>query len=530
MELKEQLAKLGEDIGKANKNIKTAIERQDAEIAKHGASSEKAGKAVEASTENLEQLQKDTEGLQESFAETLANPSEREKALQKQFDDLEADFKRMNIPGGQPSDRPSAGQAFVESDAYTRFKASMSSKTVPSTSDIVIVPGLTARMPLMGRGILTDPGEMKAGELTTTTAVRFSPPLRAENVLAVRRVLRIRDLIPSLATEQNSIEYLEETGFHDMAPEALVVAIADNTTHATVTTPTPHGLVEGDFTRLAGQTPAGFIGDWYVQEVPSTTTYEIDAGGLGPTTIHGTWLHLNQAKGAAAAVAELIAAAQSELEYTLRTETMGEIAHYIVASRQSLADVGFLQAEIDSKLAFGLEYAEDEDLLYGSGTAPAVQGILAHARRLTYSWSEGEKTPVPDTRLDAIRRAATLSHQREYVPTGVVVNPVDWEKIELTKATDGKYIWGSVPGGAEPRVWRMPVVETNVILAGTALVGSFGLGARIYDRQMTEIRIAEQHEANFTKRINVILATKRMLPIWSRPDAFTEVTFDAAPS
>ena len=68
-----------------------------------------------------------------------------------------------------------------------------------------------------------------------------------------------------------------------------------------------------------------------------------------------------------------------------------------------------------------------------------------------------------------------------------------------------------------------------VIAEGTSLVGAFGTGAQLYDRETANIRISEQHEDFFVRNAIVILAEQRMALAVKRPEAFVEVTFDNAP-
>ena len=124
----------------------------------------------------------------------------------------------------------------------------------------------------------------------------------------------------------------------------------------------------------------------------------------------------------------------------------------------------------------------------------------------------------------------TRAHVLEYVPSGVVVNPNDWEDIQLAKGTDETYIWLSVPTGTGTQFFLVPVVVTNAINAGEALVGSFALGSTIWDREQVTVRVSESHSDYFTKNLVAILAEERICQTIYRPDSFVKVSFDAAPS
>lgn len=221
---------------------------------------------------------------------------------------------------------------------------------------------------------------------------------------------------------------------------------------------------------------------------------------------------------------------QSTLSFSSQQAPVRTIAHWEAAHRNVLADEPQLRGIIDNELLYGLRLVEDAQILAGTGAGEDLLGILNTPGIQQYSWSNGASTPVPDTKADSIRRAATLSFLAYYEPTGVVVHPNDWEDIELTKNNNGDYLLAvSIALGGEQRVWRMPVVDTPAIQEGTALLGSFGIGAQIYDRESANIRVAEQHADFFIRNAVVILAEERLALATKRPESFVEITFDNAP-
>lgn len=222
---------------------------------------------------------------------------------------------------------------------------------------------------------------------------------------------------------------------------------------------------------------------------------------------------------------------QSSMVFEGHQAPVRTIAHWEAAHRNVLADEPQLRSIIDNELMYGLRLQEDAQLLSGDGTGENLTGVLETSGIQEYDWSAGAVTPVPDTKADAIRRAATLSFLAYYEPSGVVLHPNDWEDIELTKDNNGQYLVAvSVALGGEPRVWRLPVVETPAIPEGTALVGAFGTGAQLYDREQASIRISEQHSDFFVRNAIVVLAEQRLALAVKRPESFVKVTFDGAPS
>jgi HK97 family phage major capsid protein len=235
----------------------------------------------------------------------------------------------------------------------------------------------------------------------------------------------------------------------------------------------------------------------------------------------------------AAAVAERSGSAfaakpQSSFTFVGEQAPVRTLAHWEAAHRNVLADEPQLRSIIDNELLYGLRLQEDAQILNGDGTGENLLGIMETTGIQSYDWSDGA---LKDTKADAIRRAATLSFLAYYEPTGVVLHPNDWEDIELSKDDNGQYLVAvSVALGGEPRLWRIPVVDTPAMTEGTALVGAFGTGAQLYDREQASIRISEQHADFFVRNAIVVLAEQRLALAVKRPEAFVSVNFDAAPT
>ena len=242
----------------------------------------------------------------------------------------------------------------------------------------------------------------------------------------------------------------------------------------------------------------------------------------------------------AAAVAErnagdtaFAAKPQSSMTFEGVQTSVRTLAHWEAAHRNVLADEPQLRSIIDNELMYGLRLQEDAQILTGNGQGENLMGIMNTTGVQTYNWSQGANAAAnqkADTKADAIRRAATLSYLAYYEPSGVVLHPNDWESIELTKDGNGQYLIAlSVAMGGEPKVWRLPIVETPAMTESYALVGAFGTGAQIYDREQASIRISEQHADFFIRNAIVILAEQRLALAVKRPESFVKVYFNSAP-
>lgn len=221
--------------------------------------------------------------------------------------------------------------------------------------------------------------------------------------------------------------------------------------------------------------------------------------------------------------AELVAKAKSDLSYDLVSTPVQTIAHYVIASRQILDDAAMLRNQIDNRLTYGLALKEDQQLLYGTGTGGELEGLMVNA-----SVQDAGGVATGDNLLDHVRKAIALAATSEYLANGIVLNPTDFAAMELLKGSDGQYIWVSVPNGGESKLWRVPVYESTAMTAGEFLLGNWNLGASLYDREQSTVRIAEQHADLFIKNGVVVLGEERVALAVYRPEAFVKGVFTAA--
>ena len=143
---------------------------------------------------------------------------------------------------------------------------------------------------------------------------------------------------------------------------------------------------------------------------------------------------------AAPQAGELVDKAKSNITYNQETYVVQTMAHFIIASRQILADVPRLQAEIDNRLMYGLDLLSDDQLLLGDGTGNNLKGLLVDANVPDLGASAAETGTIW---VDFIRKGVTSLQLSNYSATAVVVAPQDWEILETSKGTDGHYIWAT---------------------------------------------------------------------------------------
>jgi HK97 family phage major capsid protein len=218
--------------------------------------------------------------------------------------------------------------------------------------------------------------------------------------------------------------------------------------------------------------------------------------------------------------AEGVEKPESAIEWTLRTESVRKIAHWIPATKEALDDVDFLESQIRNRLTFGVVRKEETQVLTGDGNAPNIRGIL---NRTGIQTQAKGADPTPDAVYKAMQKVRGAAGSGFAEPTGVVFHPNDWTDIKLLRTTDGVYIWGNPSDEAADRIWGLPVRQTTAMNENTGLVGDFRF-AEVLRREGVLVTVSTEHASYFIENKVAILAESRLALAVYRPTAFATVT------
>jgi HK97 family phage major capsid protein len=213
---------------------------------------------------------------------------------------------------------------------------------------------------------------------------------------------------------------------------------------------------------------------------------------------------------------------ESTLAYSLQTSPIRTLAHWLPVTNRMLADAPGIRGIINSRLLLGLTLALEAQVISGDGTGENLTGVL-NSGITTFAAS------TMSNQVDAILRArTTIRTGAKMLPDAVVMNPVDFEQVRLLRenvatATLGQYLMGPPSVQGPMTVFGMPVVESENIVADRILVGAFGMGCTLWDREQSAIRVGTVND-QFVRNIQTILAEQRLgFTVW-RPAAFVSVS------
>lgn len=190
------------------------------------------------------------------------------------------------------------------------------------------------------------------------------------------------------------------------------------------------------------------------------------------------------------------------------------IAEWVPVTKRALADAAQLEDLIRDELSKDIAEREEEQILAGDGVGENITGILS---------TSGIQSQAFDTDIFvSVRKAITKARTvGRVVPNAVLMNPLDVETVDLAREDGGRF-YGAGPFSMGPRtLWSLPIVESETISAGTAVVGDFSK-AVLWDREDTTVTFSDSHADFFIRNLVAVLAEERVAFGVTRPAAFVQ--------
>ena len=217
-------------------------------------------------------------------------------------------------------------------------------------------------------------------------------------------------------------------------------------------------------------------------------------------------------------------------DYDEVTESLKKIAGWIKISDEMAEDLPFLVSEINNRLLYQLLMFEENALLNGSGTGSNIRGILQRSGLQTETAADNTDN------LDALYRALTkVQLATGLTADGVVMHPLDYQALRLSKDGNGQYLAGGPflgqygQGGVimQPPVWGQTPIVTTAIPQGTALVGAGKQAATVYRKGGIRVETSNIDGEDFTHNRFTVLAEVRELLAVRQPSAFVKVNLSS---
>lgn len=209
----------------------------------------------------------------------------------------------------------------------------------------------------------------------------------------------------------------------------------------------------------------------------------------------------------------------SDMEFDRLTAAVKTIANWVPATKRSLSDAGQMRGIINQELLQNLEEELEDQILNGSGVGENMEGLDTVSGTQDQAWSTNILTTT--------RKARTLTRTvGRVVPTAYLLNPTDWETIDLLQDNEARYYFGGPSVLGNPRLWGLPVVESEAQTVGFGWVGDFRKIV-LWDREQATIQVSDSHQDFFVRNLVAILAEMRAALGITRPSAFVEMDLTA---
>ena len=226
----------------------------------------------------------------------------------------------------------------------------------------------------------------------------------------------------------------------------------------------------------------------------------------GTTSKYVVWIEqANADPGVAGQTAEGTEKTQTDFDLVERSSEVKKTTAYIKVSKEMLADIPFMQGEINGELMELVELKLDEQILLGDGTGNNLTGIDSVATAFaagTFALS------VPQANnSDVLRVAISQIANANFSANYILLNPADAAAMELTKDTNGQYTYPVFVNEAGMSVKGIPVIENPGVTAGDFYVGDF-TKSNLRIREEMNVQVGYVND-DFTKNLVTILCETR---------------------
>jgi HK97 family phage major capsid protein len=217
---------------------------------------------------------------------------------------------------------------------------------------------------------------------------------------------------------------------------------------------------------------------------------------------------------------------ESALALAENTTSVRTVAHWIPATKRSLADAGQLRTLIEQILRLGLDLRLDQQIATGDGVGENLRGVYntvgigAVTRRIPAT----NNTLTPETVLDVIHRAITVVRLAFFEPNAIGIHPTDFESVRLQRSgkqavanvnggaagtyAEGDYLMGDPITGDRVTIWGLTPVVSAAFTQGLPVVGDWTQMV-LWLREGTQVLASDSHNDFFVRNLVAILAEFR---------------------
>lgn len=186
--------------------------------------------------------------------------------------------------------------------------------------------------------------------------------------------------------------------------------------------------------------------------------------------------------------------------------TAGKVALGAKLTEETLSDLPQLVAEIRAEIINRIGLKEEEGILSGTGTEGQIKGIAADIPGFSLTNLAVEKANTYDAIVACYTQIVSMSNMA-YRPNLVILHPLDYAQMQLTKDVNGQYLRPFKSG--DELISGLRVETSTAVKQDDMWVGDFNY-LNIRDVWVLTITLGWEND-DFTKNLVTILGEKRLM-------------------
>lgn len=196
--------------------------------------------------------------------------------------------------------------------------------------------------------------------------------------------------------------------------------------------------------------------------------------------------------------------------FELVSGTVKTIAHLARISKQLMEDALALEAYINQRIVYGVDLAVEDQITKGDGLGQNLSGIFKTGNYTAHGATLADLGTKNASLLDLILFAKTKIEQAYYRPSAILLNPLNWSRLQMLKNANGDYYLGHPATVAPAELWGLPVITTQAVAVDQFMVGDFTAAGTVWARQGLTVELFEQDSDNVQKNLITIRAERRL--------------------
>ena len=189
-----------------------------------------------------------------------------------------------------------------------------------------------------------------------------------------------------------------------------------------------------------------------------------------------------------------------------KTVTAAKVAIASKFTEETLTDFPSFVNEVQNEMINKLGIKEEKGILDGTGTSGEIKGVAADMPAFSLTNFYVEKANMFDALVSAYSQIVSTS-EMAYRPNLVLMNPLDYAAMQLTKDANGQYLRPFRYG--DELIQGLRIETTTAIEQGDFIMGDFSF-LNIRDVWALSISLGWEND-DFRKNIVTVLAEKRLM-------------------